>query len=187
MNLFINACVRDNSRTRILAEHLLKKLEGEITEEKLEGMDFPKVDAAFLKKRDELIETGKFNDTIFIAAQRFASADNIIIAAPYWDLSFPSILKQYFEQINVVGITFAYSKEGIPVSLCKAKRLYYVTTAGGYIASNAYGFGYIEALAKSFYGIPETHFIKAEGLAIAGADTAGIIMNAAEEIDRLFC
>ena len=30
--LFINACVRDNSRTAELSHHLLDKLEGEVTE-----------------------------------------------------------------------------------------------------------------------------------------------------------
>ena len=27
----------------------------------------------------------------------------IVIAAPYWDLSFPAVLKAYFEQINPIA------------------------------------------------------------------------------------
>ena len=38
---------------------------------------------------------------------------------------------EYFEQINVLGITFVYTPEGYPKGLCRAKALYYVTTAGG--------------------------------------------------------
>ena len=32
MILFVNACVRENSRTKLLAEHLLGKLSGDIKE-----------------------------------------------------------------------------------------------------------------------------------------------------------
>ena len=41
---------------------------------------------------------------MFDLAKQFAEADEVIIAAPFWDLSFPAALKQYFEQINVLGI-----------------------------------------------------------------------------------
>ena len=103
-----------------------------------------------------------------------------MIAAPYWDLSFPAALKQYLEQINVVGITFRYTETGIPLGLCNAKRLYYVTTAGGGFAPDEYGFGYIEALARNYYGIQDLRLIKAVGLDIYGADV-GEIMKAAED------
>ena len=61
---------------------------------------------------------------MFELARQFAAADQIVIAAPYWDLSFPAALKQYFEQINVLGITFAYTPEGVPKGLCRARKLY---------------------------------------------------------------
>ena len=59
---------------------------------------------------------------MFSLAKEFAIADTIVIAAPYYDLSFPAMLKQYFEQINVLGVTFTYSDSGIPEGLCKARR-----------------------------------------------------------------
>lgn len=105
----------------------------------------------------------------------FANADTVVIAAPYYDLSFPAMLKQYFEQINVLGLTFTYSETGTPKGLCKAKDLYYVTTAGGPIISDEFGFGYVKALAKCFYGIENVYQIKAEGLDIIGADVEAIL------------
>jgi len=57
MILFINACVREESRTEVLAKALLSKL-GDYEEVKLEDIDFPKTDEAFLKKRDSLIAAG---------------------------------------------------------------------------------------------------------------------------------
>ena len=81
---------------------------------------FPTVDEAFLEKRDRLLREGDFDNPVFAYARQFAQADEIIIAAPFWDLSFPAVLKSYLEQINVVGITFRYTPEGIPEGLCRA-------------------------------------------------------------------
>ena len=107
-----------------------------------------------------------------------------MISAPYWDLSFPAILKTYFENINVNGITFSYSEQGYPISLCKAKKLIYITTAGGPIISDEFGFGYIKSLAENFYGIKDVIYIKAEGLDIYGANVPKILENVKQEIDE---
>lgn len=181
MILFVNACVRKNSRTLILAKRLLNTLEGEIKEIRLEDMQFPVVDEDFINKREELKNAGKYDDPMFIPAGDFAKADTVVIAAPYYDLSFPAMLKQYFEQINVLGLTFTYSETGASVGLCKAQKLYYVTTAGGPIISDAFGFGYVKALATSFYGIKEVYQIKAEGLDIVGANVEEILDKAGIE------
>ena len=75
--------------------------------------------------RDRLISEGSLDSPVFDLARQFSEAETIVIAAPYWDLSFPAVLKQYFEQVNVVGITFRYTEEGIPEGLCKADRIFY--------------------------------------------------------------
>lgn len=177
MILFINACVREKSRTLRLAKQLLDTLDGEFKEVKIEKINFPVVNEEFIKRRDALKNEGKYDDPLFSLARDFADADSIVIAAPYYDLSFPAMLKQYFEQINVLGVTFTYSDTGVPQGLCKAKSLYYVTTAGGPIISDAFGFGYVKALANTFYGIEEVYQIKAEGLDIIGADVEQILRD----------
>ena len=182
MILYINACVRTGSRTRRLAEAYLAKESEQITEVKLEEIDFPSVDEAFLKKRDSLIAAGSFDDPLFNLARQFAEADSIVIAAPYWDLSFPASLKQYFEQINVLGITFEYTADGDPKGMCKAKELCYITTAGGNYCPEEFGFGYVKALAQNFYGISEVKQIRATGLDIAGADIEGIVAEALRNV-----
>ena len=108
-----------------------------------------------------------------------------MIAAPYWDLSFPAMLKQYLEQITVVGLTFRYSEEGVPVSLCRAKRLYYVTTAGGNYVPDDYGFGYVKALVQSYYAVPDVRKIEADGLDIVGADVHAIMAEAEETLNAM--
>ena len=187
MILFVDACVREGSRTERLARYLLEKLQDPVIEElHLAEVCFPITDGNFIAERDRFIAEDNFSDPLFDLAKQFAGADIVVIAAPFWDLSFPAALKQYFEQINVTGITFCYDESGVPKGLCKAKKLYYVTTAGGPIFSDEYGYGYVRELAQTYYGIPETELIKAESLDIIGADVEHILREAEIEIDSSF-
>lgn len=176
MVLFVDACVRVDSRTKKLAEAFLKKLGDSVIHVALEKISFGVTDESYLKKRDDLIAKGEYDNDMFDLARQFAKADTIVIAAPYWDLSFPAMLKQYIETINVLGITFEYTADGFPKGLCKADKLYYIMTAGGSYVPEEFGFGYVKALAQNFYGIKEVEIIKAIGLDIMGAD-AGAIMD----------
>lgn len=184
MKLFINACVRGESRTRRLAGAVMAGDREAYKEIYLPAIDFPKVDEAFINWRNGCVSLGDYSSPVFDLAKSFAAAEEIVVAAPFWDLSFPATLKQYIEQICVVGITFFYNDQDMPQGLCRAKRLTYVTTAGGPIFDEAFGYGYIKALATTFFGIPETRIIKAENLDIRGADVEGIMKRAMKEIDK---
>lgn len=179
--LFINACVRKESRTKRLADLLLARLDGEVEEVRLEEIPFGVSDERFITERDRLLAAGETGHPMFRLARSFAEADLIVVAAPFWDLSFPASLKQYFEQVNAIGITFRYTESGEPQGLCRARKLYYVMTAGGPVYSDAYGYGYVKALAQVFYGIPETELICAEGLDLDGADAEAILRETAEK------
>ena len=183
--LFINACVRGESRTKRLAEKLLEKLNRPVEEVRLEDISFPVANEDFLDMRDRLISEGKLESPVFDLARQFSEAETIVIAAPYWDLSFPAMVKQYLEQITVVGITFKYSEEGVPIGLCRAKRLFYVTTAGGFFAPEEYGFGYVKALAQNYYGIQDVRKVEALGLDIHGADVDAIMTSAADWLQSM--
>jgi FMN-dependent NADH-azoreductase len=160
--LFINACVRKNSRTLALAKNVMKDMDGEIEELNLNTSNIEPLNAELLEKRDGLIRDGKFDDPMFCYANQFAKADEIVIAAPFWDMSFPAMLRVYFEQITVSNITFDYVN-GRPLGLCKAKKLTYVTTSGGPIFDD-FGYTYVKALAQKFYGIPKTVAVRAMNL-----------------------
>jgi FMN-dependent NADH-azoreductase len=183
MTLFINACVREASRTKELADHLLSRQNCTYEEVRLDAIEFPIVNQSFLEKRDRLIFDGDFSNPLFDLARQFAAADDIVIAAPFWDLSFPAALKQYFEQINVVGITFVYTHEGMPAGLCKARCLTYITTAGGNFFPEEYGSGYVKSLAQNFYGIPQFKLIKVIGLDIDGTNIDSIMNSAKADIE----
>lgn len=184
MVLYVDACVRKESRTKRIANHLIDKLGEPFELLRLETCDFPVVDADFITKRDDLLRQQAYEDPMFDYARQFASADEIVIAAPFWDLSFPARLKQYLEQVCVVGVTFRYTQEGRPEGMCKAKKLYYVTTSGGDYFPEQYGFGYVQALARNFYGISDVQLIKATGLDVIGAPVEQILLATEREIDK---
>ena len=175
--LFINACVRPNSRTLELAKHVLSKFSGEVEEVKLYDVDLSPLNLTEMQLRDNAAKNKDFSNGVFDLAKQFASAETIVIAAPYWDLMFPSVLKCYFEKITVNGLTFCYGEKGIPQGLCKGKKLVYVTTSGGPIKVN-FGYDYVTALAKNFYGIDGVTCVKAEGLDVYGANVQSIIERA---------
>ena len=180
--LFVNACVRPESRTRRLAEAVLAQMEGNVTEVNLEREAIRPLDKVGLAERDACSRAGDFDAPIFRYARQFAGADEIVIAAPYWDLSFPSILKVYLELICVVGIAFQYTPEGIPAGLCKAKRVIYTMTAGGPVYENM-GFDYVKSLCDVFLGIHEHICFSAQNIDVAGADEDSILKKALDEIE----
>jgi len=174
MTLFVNCCVRPQSRTLKIARALLDRLGGEIEEVTLADENLSPICEEKLNRRNNLIADAAWQDEMFRYARQFAAADRIVMAAPYWDLSFPALLKAYVESLCVTGITFRYSEQGIPVGLCKAKKLWYVTTAGGPYTPD-FSYGYIEGLCKGFFGIRETELVKAEMLDVIGFDAEKIV------------
>ena len=188
MVLYINACVRDESRTDKLASELLVKIgeykEVNLEKEFLQGKLQPLTKDS-LKRRDSLIEAGNYGDPIFDYAKQFASADTIVIAAPFWDFGIPALLRIYLEVIYAIGIVSKYNEQGMPVGLCKADKLYFVTTSGGpYIPDFSYN--YVAGLAIQAFGISKIELIKAELLDIVGNNPDEIIDNEIAKLKNLF-
>ena len=173
--LFVNACVREESRTFKLATELLAGLNGEIQTLNLEDLNLKPLDEEGINTRVTDLEAQKY-------AREFAESDVIVIAAPMWDLSFPAILKLYIENISISGVTFKYTEKGI-VGLCKAKKLYYISTAGGQFVPN-FGFEYIKSLANIIYGINEVKLFYSEGLDVWGNDVSAILNETTKKIEE---
>lgn len=184
--LFIDVCARKESRTRRLAESVLSHIEGRITHLKLYEREVFPLDENAINQREECVACGSCEPDYLKYAKQFAAADEILIAAPYWDFSFPSLLKVYLENVTVNGIAFTYTEAGIPKGLCRAKRVIYVTTAGGPITDASFGYGYVRALCNNLYGIADTECVCAENLDIDGVDPESILQEAKEEAARRF-
>lgn len=184
--LLVNACIRGkDSRTLQLCEKLLQRIKEEnqkdlalhIEEIRLSTENLLPLNYERLQRREELLAGGFVEDTMFDYANALKNADMVVIAAPYWNMSFPAMLKIFLEAASVEGITYTYSEDGMPVGLCNASDLYYVTTSGGMIGECNFGFTYVQTLSKLF-GIEHVHFVSAQGLDLDGADINAVMEQA---------
>ncbi|MCQ2548075.1 MAG: NAD(P)H-dependent oxidoreductase [Clostridia bacterium] len=188
--LFINACARDNSRTHRLALGYLNELreheEFELEELNLYQLDLEPLTQARLLRRDELRAEANWSDSMFDLARQFKDADYILVASPYWDFSFPAILKLYMENIGVDDLTFKTSEAGY-TGYCKAKKFVYITTSGGYIGEYNLGYEYFQAVNTMLFGKDlEMEFYSAEALDIFPEKVEDILKDTMNDIKRNF-
>ncbi|NLO89227.1 MAG: flavodoxin [Clostridia bacterium] len=193
--LFINACIRGNtvSRTYKLAQHFVSEYkkhhkESLITQLNLKEMNLTPLSNDLLNEREELLSKQELDNPVFHLAKQFAEADRIIIAAPFWDLNFPALLKIYLENIFIPGITFDYTETGI-IGLCKAEKLLFITTRGGFYSFEEtreleLGSKFMQAMCVMF-GINEYHCLDAEGLDIVGENVEEIMSQAFHRAESL--
>ncbi len=116
-------------------------------------------------------------------AYQFAEADKYIIAAPFWNLSIPAILKAYIDYICVTGITFQYTAQG-PVGLCQGKKAVHIVGRGGGYADEPYssyemGDRYLRTIL-GFLGITDFTTIAANLLDVIGIDSEAIVSETIE-------
>ena len=185
--LLVNACInRGESRTLRLARKVVSGYpDHDVEELVLEDMGLRPADSDFINRRTRLVVSGCFDDPIFDIAKKFASADVIVIASPYWEDCFNSLTKVFMELAAVIGITFRYDENGRPVGMCQASVLYYVTTRGGYVSDEAdLGFAVFRRLCAT-YGIPECRIVSAEGLDVFGNDARKIMEKALAHADEI--
>ena len=190
--LFINSCVRgERSRTLKLARRFLAGYQKahpdtvitqrDLCAERLQPQ-YPEI----LAERDALWNAGKLDQPMFEPARQFAAADKIVVAAPFWDLCFPAVLKIYLERVTVADITFGYDAQGAMVGKCRASKLLYITTRGGNYAGTELEMDtpIMKALC-TMYGIPELLTLAAEGLDDVRQDGAALLNAALERADAL--
>ena len=162
--LFVNACARKESRTKKLADAVVSRWQGDIETLNLYEIDLAPLREDELNIRHKAQESGDFSHDIFKYTKQILDADVVVIAAPYWDLSFPSILKVYFENICVSGLLFDMN-EGNTVTYSNIKKIVYVSTAGGPTSDYSYAIDYVKAFAKTFLGTE-----KVDAFTVRGTD-----------------
>ena len=193
--LFINACVRgERSRTLALARRFLDAYrqyhpQDTVTTRTLCQDRLPPQYPEVLAERDALWNAGRLDHPMFDPARQFAAADKIVIAAPFWDLSFPAVLKIYLERISVCDITFGYDAEGKSIGRCNAQSLLFITTRGGNFSLPGtswmeMGARHLEALC-AMYGIPCFRCLCAEGLDDVRLDQRALMHRAMDRADAL--
>lgn len=189
--LMINGCIRGGeSRSWKLAEAFLSEMrqnapdEMEYEQLNLVDMDLKPLTGDFFEGRQKLLESPDRSHPRFDYAHQFANADYILIAAPFWDLGIPAIVKIYIENISVDGITFGCNENGM-YGMSKAKKMLFFTTRGSVYGNGPLeqGARYLEALCEMF-GIPQFQCIFAEGIDAMPERAEEIMQGAINEAKR---
>ena len=115
-----------------------------------------------LNERDALASVGAWDAPVFSPARQFRAADAIVVAAPFWDMSFPAALRTYIEYISANGLTYHYDETGCHGD-CRAERLVYLTSGGDFEREDSVGVVYWRQLAAMF-GVPRFDYVFAGGL-----------------------
>ena len=160
---YVDACMREGSNTKKIANAVIEELSKRYDIEcvRLSEMSFPVVDDAILKERSN----GYVPEEYVAMAKKIAAADRLVIAAPFWDMSFPSALKVFLENMSLFNITFN-SNEKECYGLCKAEKVLYITTRGMDISTGdimEQATPYIKALSR-LWGLGELSVISAQNM-----------------------
>lgn len=171
--LFVDCCISQrgaDSRTRALADAFLETFQaahpdaeiGTVPPEAL--LALKPFEPEMLNDRDALAGVGAFDAPVFDLARQFRAVDRIVVAAPFWDLSFPAALRAYIEYISANGLTYHYEADGCHGD-CRAERLVYLTSGGDFEREDSLGVLYWRQLAAMF-GIGRFDYVFAGGLDI---------------------
>ncbi len=126
--LYIDACIRDEqSRTKRIATPVVEALRQkyEVQTLVINDLDLSIVKKELITKRNN----GEVDPQVMFWAESVRDADRIVIAAPFWDMSFPAALKNFFELCSIFDVTFK-SDDKTCYGNCKAEKLLYITTRG---------------------------------------------------------
>lgn len=184
--IFIDCTMRAESRTRKIAMPLVEELgkRYDIETIRLDGAGFPAVGSKILHDRDNGIVPEEYAEM----SRRIAAADRLVIAAPFWDMSFPSALKVFFENMSLFHITFD-SDNTHCYGLCKCQKVLYITTRGMNIHTGdplEQATPYIRALS-ALWGLGELHVISAENMDYSSQEEIDRKISAAIEEGMELC
>jgi FMN-dependent NADH-azoreductase len=111
---------------------------------------------------NEKAKVGRLTELV----DQFVDADKYIFVTPFWNFSFPPVMKAYIDSVSVAGKTFKYTEHG-PVGLLTDKKALHIQARGGIYsegpaAQMEMGHRYLDIMMQ-FYGVPSF-----EGLFIEG-------------------
>ena len=186
--IIIDSCMREESRTRVILDAAKEVLSARYDIENIDvnALALPPVSPEVLEE----ITSGVVPEETVAIARKIASADRIVIAAPFWDMSFPAVLKAFFENMSLYNVTFT-DDGSTCTGLCKCQKVLYITTRGMDIPTGDFrdqGSSYLQALS-SLWGLGEVitvaawnlDYMPAEKVAEKVRETADLALRIAEE------
>lgn len=168
-------------------EHLKTQGASVITRD-LVATQIPHIDPAFLgalfsgqADASELALSNTLLDEVF-------KSDILLIEAPMYNFSIPSVLKAWIDHVARAGKTFRYTAEG-PQGLLVGKKAIFVLASGGiYSEGPAKALDHQETYLRAmmnFFGITDIETIRIEGLALGADSAAAALKNAQEKVPAL--
>ncbi|WP_454564948.1 FMN-dependent NADH-azoreductase [Pseudomonas sp. AIG] len=134
--------------------------------------------------KDPVLVNDLFKGNAYL--QELLDSQFVVIGAPMYNLTIPSVLKAWIDRVAIAGKTFQYTATG-PEGLLKEKRAYIASSRGGMYSpgSPAAGLEHQESYLTGllgFLGITDTQVVRAEGLAISPQFKDAALIGALKEI-----
>ncbi|ELL4670356.1 FMN-dependent NADH-azoreductase [Vibrio fluvialis] len=113
------------------------------------------------------------------------AADTLVIAAPMYNFTIPTQLKNWFDLIARAGVTFKYTEAGVQ-GLIEGKKAVVITTRGGIHKDSATDnvTPYLKTIL-GFVGITEVEFVYAEALNMGEEPAAKGIESAKSQLEAI--
>lgn len=189
--LFVDSCISQRgaaSRTRRLAEAFLEAFckshpDWEVETVEVAALGLLPFTAETLDEREALAGVGAFDAPVFDSARQFRGADAVVVAAPFWDLSYPAALRIYMEHISANGLAYHYDQDGCHGD-CRGQWLVYLTSGGDFEREDSIGVLHWRQLA-AMCGIPRFDYVFAGGLDIDPAKAPELLEGACEVAGKL--
>ncbi len=99
-------------------------------------------------------------------SDQFVTADKYVFVTPFWNFSFPPVMKAYLDSVSVAGKSFKYTEQG-PVGLLTDKKALHIQARGGIYsegpaAEMEMGHRYLSVMMR-FFGVPSFDGVFVEG------------------------
>ena len=177
----------DQSVTRKITKQFVQKLRAKYPEAKIVTRDLiqtpaPHLDGqtiqAFFTPPDQRsAELQKAILTSDELTDELLAADTIVLAAPMWNFSVPSVVKAWIDNISRAGKTFSYGPEGLK-GLAGGRKVYVVTSSGSVFSEGPYvSYDLFVPYLKTFFGfigITDVTLLRAEGVNDPAAQATSI-------------
>lgn len=196
----VNPKVDEASYSTRLAKTFLDAYQSNHPEDEIITLDLYRSDIPFLDV-DVFSAWGKFEVQSELTPQeqdkvkrmneltdQFLAADKVVFSAPFWNLSFPPMMKAYIDTICVAGKTFKYTETG-PIGLVPDKPVLLVEARGGHYsdgpgAEMEFSQKYLKTI-MNFMGVQNFQHLLIEELSVDPNKAEDIYFNGAEEAKNL--
>lgn len=163
-NAFIEHYKKENPTDKVIHLDLFKENIPQIDSDVFSG--WGKLAQGILFEDLEQVEKNKIARLSELNEQ-FIHADKYVFVTPFWNFSYPPVMKAYLDSVSVAGKSFKYTTDGVPVGLLINKKALHIQARGGFysegiMADLELGNKHLKTM-MNFFGVPSFEEIIVEG------------------------